>query len=201
MVPRDSHGIPRVPWYSGVQPGVDSVFTYEAFTLYRRPSHAVRLTRRFVTPWPVRNRAGPDPTTPPWQNSRAWHHSGLGCFPFARRYLGNRFCFLFLGVLRCFSSPRSPLLPMYSVIDIPELPGMGFPIRKSPAQCLFNGSPKLIAVSHVFHRHPTPRHPPSALNSLAINFSHLCYWVYYLRHLWNCITLYSVFKEQTSNSC
>ena len=32
---------------------------------------------------------------------------GLGSFPFARRYLGNRCFFLFLWVLRCFSSPRS----------------------------------------------------------------------------------------------
>ena len=30
---------------------------------------------------------------------------GLGYFPFARHYLGNRFYFLFLGVLRCFNSP------------------------------------------------------------------------------------------------
>ena len=30
---------------------------------------------------------------------------GLACFPFARRYLGNRCFFLFLRVLRCFSSP------------------------------------------------------------------------------------------------
>ena len=33
---------------------------------------------------------------------------GLGSFPFARRYLGNRSFFLFLRVLRCFSSPGSP---------------------------------------------------------------------------------------------
>ena len=33
---------------------------------------------------------------------------GLGCSPFARRYLGNRFFFLFLRVLRCFSSPGCP---------------------------------------------------------------------------------------------
>ena len=32
--------------------------------------------------------------------------SGLASFPFARRYLGNRCFFLFLRVLRCFSSPR-----------------------------------------------------------------------------------------------
>ena len=30
---------------------------------------------------------------------------GLASFPFARRYLGNRCFFLFLRVLRCFSSP------------------------------------------------------------------------------------------------
>ena len=43
--------------------------------------------------------------------------SGLGSFPFARRYSGNRCFFLFLRVLRCFSSPGSPHTPMYSVHD------------------------------------------------------------------------------------
>ena len=33
--------------------------------------------------------------------------SGLGSFPFARRYSGNRCFFLFLRLLRCFSSPGS----------------------------------------------------------------------------------------------
>ena len=32
---------------------------------------------------------------------------GLGSFPFARRYSGNRCFFLFLRLLRCFSSPGS----------------------------------------------------------------------------------------------
>ena len=41
--------------------------------------------------------------------------SGLGSFHFARRYFGNRVFFLFLRVLRCFSSPGSPHAPMYSV--------------------------------------------------------------------------------------
>ena len=34
-------------------------------------------------------------------------HPGLGSFHFARRYFGNRFFFLFLRLLRCFSSPGS----------------------------------------------------------------------------------------------
>ena len=40
-------------------------------------------------------------------------HSGLACFPFARRYLGNRCFFLLLKVLRCFSSLRSLCMVMY----------------------------------------------------------------------------------------
>ena len=40
--------------------------------------------------------------------------SGLGSFPFARRYSGNRCFFLFLRVLRCFSSPGSLSYTMYS---------------------------------------------------------------------------------------
>ena len=43
--------------------------------------------------------------------------SGLGSFPFARRYSGNRCFFLFLRVLRCFSSPGSPSYTMYSCMS------------------------------------------------------------------------------------
>ena len=35
---------------------------------------------------------------------------GLGCYRFARHYSGNHFCFLFLRLLRCFSSAGSLLL-------------------------------------------------------------------------------------------
>ena len=41
-------------------------------------------------------------------------HSGLGSFPFARRYSGIRVFFLFLPVLRCFSSRGSPCMAMDS---------------------------------------------------------------------------------------
>ena len=37
-------------------------------------------------------------------NPAATSDRGLGWSPFARRYSGNRFCFLFLKVLRCFNS-------------------------------------------------------------------------------------------------
>ena len=99
--------------------------------------------------------------------------SGLGSFPFARRYLENHSCFLFLRLLRCFSSPRSPCRPMYSAGNVTELTVTGSPIQKSPDQNLFSSSPKLIAAYHVFHRLLTPRHPPFALCSLATkNYYH-----------------------------
>ena len=41
-------------------------------------------------------------------------HPGLGSFPFALRYSENRLFFLFLRLLRCFSSPGSPCMAMYS---------------------------------------------------------------------------------------
>ena len=39
---------------------------------------------------------------------RCRNNTGLGSYAFARHYLRNHFCFLFLRVMRCFSSPGSP---------------------------------------------------------------------------------------------
>ena len=64
-------------------------------------------------------------------------HSGLGSFHFARRYFENRVFFLFLRLLRCFSSPGSLRNTMYSCYgDGPQRPP-GFPIQISMDQCLF----------------------------------------------------------------
>ena len=52
---------------------------------------------------------------------------GLGFSPVARRYWGNHVCFLFLRVLRCFSSPGSP--PALAGWQSVRLPGC--PIRTS----------------------------------------------------------------------
>jgi hypothetical protein len=87
--------------------------------------------------------------------------SGLGSSRFARRYSGNLFRFLFLRVLRCFNSPRSPHTPMYSVYDTPK--GVGFPIRTLPDRSLLTSSPRNFAGSHVLHRRSAPRHPPQTL--------------------------------------
>ena len=94
MVPDNSAGIPRAPAYSGAAP-VQSAFRVRAFHPLRGsvPAPSATLLASFgrsYNPGTRRNAAG------------------LGCSPFARRYWGNRCYFLFLQVLRCFSSLRSP---------------------------------------------------------------------------------------------
>ena len=48
---------------------------------------------------------------------QAHYTLGLGSSDFARHYFRNHYCFLFLRVLRCFSSPGSPYIPIYSVYN------------------------------------------------------------------------------------
>ena len=86
---------------------------------------------------------------------------GLGCSPFARHYWGNHCCFLFLGVLRCFSSPRSPprLLARMTALRAAGLSHSE--TRGSTAICAY---PRLIAAYRVLHRLREPRHPPCALS-------------------------------------
>ena len=64
---------------------------------------AAELSRSLRSAFPLPCRG---PTTPTARR----HAEGLGSSPFARHYLGNHCCFLFLPLLRCFSSRRSPLI-------------------------------------------------------------------------------------------
>ena len=57
---------------------------------------------------------------------------GLGSFPFARHYLGNHCYFLFLRLLRCFSSPGLPPFQGNTYHYV-----LGCPIRISADQWLF----------------------------------------------------------------
>ena len=104
MVPPDSRRISRVPRYLGTRLRETSLFAYRTFTFCGYPSDGIRLSASFVTLRLLCAGARPGPTTPRAQRTHAWHARGLGCSPFARRYLGNRGCFLFLQVLRWFTS-------------------------------------------------------------------------------------------------
>ena len=147
MVPADSHRVPRAPRYSGYR-YARRRFGYGAVILYGAAFQRPRLASQVQWPGPttpgVPTRTGP----------------GLGCSPFARHYWGNHCCFLFLGVLRCFSSPRSP--PQHP-LRMTALRAAGLShseTRGSKAICAY---PRLIAAYRVLHRLREPRHPPCAL--------------------------------------
>ena len=159
MVLPDSRGIPRVPRYSGTCPASQPIFAYRALTVCGRPFQVVRLTGWFVTRRP---RGLTGPTTP------ACKHTGLGCSAFARRYLRNHYCFLFLQVLRWFTSLRCPHSTYVFSRGYPGITPGGFPHSEIFGSTPVCGSPKLIAAYRVLHRLLAPRHPPYALSSLTI---------------------------------
>ena len=91
---------------------------------------------------------------------------GLGSFPFARRYLGNRCFFLSSSGYLDVSVPRVPSHALWIGAWVLEVCSSGFPhsdIRGSMDIC---SSPRLFAAYHVLLRLPVPRHPPCALYSL-----------------------------------
>ena len=84
--------------------------------------------------------------------------TGLGSSHFDRHYFGNRYFFLFLRVLRCFSSPRSLRL-----MSVTGLQPAGLPHSDISGSIPVCRSPELFAAYHVLLRFRKPRHPPFAL--------------------------------------
>jgi hypothetical protein len=135
-------------------------FVYAPVTLYGSPFQRIRLTTGLVTL-----------LLQVLQPPRHRNATGLGCSDFARHYFRNRGFFLFLQVLRWFTS-LSSLDPAYVFSgSYMRFAHVGFPIRKSPDITPVCGSPKLIAACHVLHRLYLPRHPPCALSSLTIELT------------------------------
>ena len=120
--------------------------------------------------WPAAITRPPDYCGPATPDSPCGS-SGLGCSEFARHYYRNHGCFLFLGVLRWFTSPRSLPTTMYSSQDIQCSHWMGSPIRKSPDHRLLaspRGLSQLATSFIAFLRQDIHTH---ALSSLTIKFT------------------------------
>ena len=148
MVPADSDRISHVPPYSGYC-YLTNIFRVQDYHLYRCAFQRIPL-------YLCSNIAVLQP-----HNCRNNH--GLGYFHFARHYYGNHFCFLFLRLLRCFSSARLPTL------RVTGLQPAGFPHSEILGSKCICHSPKLIAAYHVFLRLSEPRHPPCALSNLLVS--------------------------------
>ncbi len=125
--------------------------------------------------------------------------NGLGCFLFARRYWGNRFCFLFLQLLRCFSS-LGWLVPTYEF----SRSYWGFSHSEIFGSLLVSSSPKRFVGNYVLLRLCVPRYPPLALSSLTCYFwttlavcLHTLTWFRFSLILLTFLFIYAVFKVLT----
>ena len=105
VVLADSHGLSRIPCYSGTPPGGRSLSCTGPLPSVARLSRTLPLGIDLVTPRNVCRRPRWVPRPRRSIAGRLYHCDGLGSSRFARRYSGSRGCFPFLGVLRCFNSP------------------------------------------------------------------------------------------------
>ena len=142
MVPADSHKASPTSRYSGFHYPIIT-YPYAALMLYGRVSHPV----------PVHF----DIHVVVLQPRLCRNITGLGFFPFARHYSGNHYYFLFLCLLRCFSSAGSRIFAI-------SLQLIRFPHSEICGSIHICWSPQLIAAYHVFHRLWEPRHPPCTLS-------------------------------------
>src|SRR5208283_1696724 len=123
----------------------------------------------------------------------------------------NHCCFLFLRVLRWFTSPSSLVYPMDSDIRSECSHSLGFPIRKSPDHSLVaasRGLSQLLASFIAFlrqgiHTHAlssltikstshtfSARSPPCPITPGQVSYQPLCRR-YFLLRLHTCVSLYA----------
>ena len=108
------------------------------------------LSARLVDP----ARTAPQPRTRnPYQVS---HAHGLGSSAFAHHYSRNHYCFLFLRVLRCFTSPRSHQPPYTFRRRRHPMTGARFPHSEIP------GSQSGCRLPEAYRRLPRPSSAPDA---------------------------------------
>jgi hypothetical protein len=125
MVSADSRRVSRAPRYSGT--GFESrSFSSTRLSRSMEPlPRGLRLTTGLVTL-----------LLPALQPPLDRNPLGLGCCDFARHYFRNRGFFLFLQVLRWFTSLSSLVLNYVFIEPYYGFTVVGFPIRTSPSQSL-----------------------------------------------------------------
>ena len=115
--------------------GSQHLFTYGAITLYCRFFQIFQLKCRFVTPRWINGSTCMIPQPRPYNTHQLLRTIGLGCSPFARHYLGNRYLLSLPGGTEMVHFPPfASRLLFYSETDDTTLLVPGCPIRKSPGQ-------------------------------------------------------------------
>ena len=165
MVLPDSHGVSRVPRYSGTRRAAFD-FRYGTFTLYGHASQHVPLSNHGSLMQALQPR--------PLESDR------FGLIPFRSPLLWESLLISSPPGTEMFHFPgfATPSLCVQQGVNRTLL-RLGFPIRTSASQSLFGGSSRLIAAYRVLHRLSAPRHPPVALSILILKNN-------YIHSLFNC---------------
>ena len=167
MVLADSHRLPLIPCYLGTLTREPVCFRLQDFHLLRFlfPKDSANMLV-FYSPTSSQFGLQAPHNTTDTTVATFTVSSGLGSFPFARHYSGNRYYFFFLGVLRYFNSPRSLCRAYGFSTEFPGITLGGLPHSEIAGSKVVSTYPTLIAGNHVLHRLPVPRHPPYALSNL-----------------------------------
>ena len=147
-------GVSRAPRVLGIRLGESKFSATGLLPSMAGLSRPLHLTCSFVTPCETSH--NPRRASPlVWALPRSLAATdGITC------------CFLFLRVLRCFSSPgMPPPSAMDSLTGYRTITVRGFPHSEIPGSMPAYGSPRHIAVRHVLLRLLAPRHPPCALSA------------------------------------
>ncbi len=154
-----SNGISRAPLYLGSRLRGIGILSTRLSLSAARFSNTVRLSQFFVTLRKLSSASLPV-LLPPNSNDCCLTLSGFGLAPVRSPLLGGSLRFLFLRVLRCFTSPGCSPFRCHGTASV------GLPhseVRGSMPAC---GSPRRFAACCVFRRPYVPRHPSGALYTL-----------------------------------
>ena len=158
MVGADSHRISRVPWYLGKRPGKPDSFRLRD----DRPLWSVVPDCSAINPvcnFPAGWDSNPvSPATPKVQRVPALTYLWFGLFPLRSPLLRESLCFLFLGVVRCFTLPRS--LPRAYVFS-PRI------LRHYSEQVSLFGNPRVNAYLQLTGAYRSLSRPSSPLGAKA----------------------------------
>ena len=170
MVLAGSHRLPLIPWYLGSFAREPAVFRLQDFHLlwFFFPKDSAN---NLVSYSPTSTQIGlqaPHNTTDTTVATFTVSN-GLGSFPFARHYSGNRYYFFFLGVLRYFNSPRSLCRTYEFSAEFRRMTSGELPHSEIAGSKVVSTYPTLIAGNHVLHRLLVTRHLSYALNNLTKN--------------------------------
>ena len=135
MVPPDSYRIPRVPHYSGTRPGRQKHFTYGAVTLCGGVFQLLLLCVCFLTSRLVCTPTKSSPTTPDMQRVHAYTYQVWAVPVSLAATKGITLFSLPLGT-KMFQFPRFATVTYEFSYGYHGFTMVGFPIRKSPDQCL-----------------------------------------------------------------